>query len=205
MADAVSKIKHLTIDEYMALADRHAEVVKGELISVSPNQRGPVLVARTLFVSLYPFAHERDLGEVLPDGATYLLDAEDRTDWVREAYMPDISFISRDRYDAHTAEYGEATGPWRLAPDLAIEVVSPSDTYTIISDKVAAYIQYGTRMVWVVDPQNRTVKVHTPDNPDGTTLHEPDSLDGSPLLPGWTMALSEVFGKKTDVASDESS
>ncbi len=203
MADVTTKTKRLTVDEYMALPDRYAEIVNGELVTMSPNQRGPVLVARRLFVSLYLFAQEHGLGEVLQDGATYLLDAEDRTDWVDDAYLPDVSFVSRQRYDEHNAQYGETDGPWRLAPDLAIEVVSPTDRYTIINRKVVAYLQHGVRLVWVIDPQARTIKVHTPDDPDGKTFHEADDLDASSVLPGWSMPVGEVIGEPPEAAEDE--
>src|SRR5262249_9763499 len=102
-----------------------------------------------------------------------------------------VSFVSQERIDAHVDRYGE-TGPIRLAPDLAIEVISPGDKYSDVDDKVADYLRYGVRLVIVLNPRNRTARNCTPENPGGLIEHT--TLRGDPVLPGWSMPLAELFG-----------
>jgi len=156
---------------------------------MSPPPIRPIRIARDLCDSLGDFASAGDLGQVWPDGTPYVLDASPRRDWVRGARMPDVSFIARDRLAAHAAQHAE-DGPFRLAPDLAVEIVFPGDSYTDINRKVSDYLRYGARLVWVIDPDERTIRIYTP---DGRTLRDGDTLSGDPVLPGWSMPVRAVL------------
>ncbi|MCC6804941.1 MAG: Uma2 family endonuclease, partial [Anaerolineae bacterium] len=79
----------------------------------------------------------------------------------------------------------------RLAPDLAVEVVSPNDRAAEIHAKVNKYLHYGTRMVCVVYPATRTVVVHTASG--AQTLAEADTFDGGDVLPGFLLPLRDLF------------
>ena len=101
---------------------------------------------------------------------------------------PDASFISRERLD----EVGETDGYWPGAPDLAVEVISPNDRYTDVEAKVAEWLAAGTRMVIVVNPRRRAVRVdRSPTDIDD--LVEGDSIDGGDVVPGWSIQVSELF------------
>lgn len=78
------------------------------------------------------------------------------------------------------------------APDLAVEVVIPSDTYFYIEDKVADWLNTGTRMIIVVNADLQTAAVYRSPT-DVVILTETDTLDGGDVVPGWRMAVSEVF------------
>ncbi len=184
----------LTLEAYLdAYARQPVEVVDGDMVVMSPPELAHVIIARNLFVSLNDFVSEHQLGEVWPDATPYLLDADDRADWVRGSRVPDVSFVARERMDAHLARYG-TEGPLRLAPDLAVEIVSTHDRYSDLNRKVADYLRYGTRLVWVIDPQVRTVRVVTPDDPGGRILTPDDTLAGDPVLPGWSAPVLDVLG-----------
>ena len=184
----------LPLAEWMERYTRQPiEVVNGEIVTMSPPTRQHVRIARDLYDLIRDYLKQHPLGEVWPDNTPYVLDGNERKDWVRDSRVPDVSFISRERIKAHEEKYGAEEGPWRLAPDLAVEVVSTNDRYSDVMQKVADYLRYGTRLVWVIDPQNRTVRVHTPDDPDGHTLHEADTLPGDPVLPGWQIAVRVVL------------
>src|SRR5687768_5237200 len=88
----------ITIDAYMAI-DAHAEVVQGELILMSPTQLKHVRVARRINASLDSFVTANNLGEVYIEAA-YVLDADDRTRWVQDARMPDVSYVSTEQLKA---------------------------------------------------------------------------------------------------------
>jgi Uma2 family endonuclease len=81
-----------------------------------------------------------------------------------------------------------------LAPDLVVEIASPNDAYTELRDKVDEWLQAGVQVVWVVDPQRRTVEVFQPDQPI-RVLREGDTLTGDPVLPDFQLPLSELFAE----------
>lgn len=83
---------------------------------------------------------------------------------------------------------------FRVAPDLAVEIVSPTDKFSAVLKKVARYLEYGVKLIWVIDPQNRVVYVYTPDHPDGRALHEDATLNGDPVLPEWSMHFPDLLG-----------
>lgn len=183
----------ITIDEYMAL-DHPAEIVNGELIPLSPNQMEHILVARSINRSLDPFVLAGGIGEVFLE-APYILDADERTNWVGDSRIPDISFVSAERWEARVTKYGKS-GPLRLAPDLAIEVVSPSDKFSDVLKKVQQYLDYGVLLVIVLDPELRIARICTHENPAGIQLTEADTLTAEPVIPGWSIALTDVFSSK---------
>lgn len=81
---------------------------------------------------------------------------------------------------------------WDLAPDLAVEVLSPSDRRGRVLRKVGEYLDAGTRLVWVVDPRRRTAVVYRPEG-EPTILGADGILDGEDVLPGFTLALADVW------------
>ncbi len=104
---------------------------------------------------------------------------------------PDVAFVSRERLPERAYE---EPGFWHLAPDLAVEVISPSNTAAEIHEKVREYLDAGTSLVWVVDPRTRTVAVHR--SPGETTvLREGDDVDGGDVLPAFSAAVSELFAR----------
>lgn len=114
--------------------------------------------------------------------AGYLL--AQNPDFVR---LPDVSFVSANRIP----ETGIPEAFWTIAPDLAIEVVSPSEKADDIQEKVFDYLLAGTVMVWVVYPRTQQVVVHTPDG-IARTLKGQDRLEFE-VLPGFTCTVHELF------------
>ena len=101
----------------------------------------------------------------------------------------DVAFVSRQRLVA----VEEVEGYWPGAPDVAVEVISPSDRYTDVEDKVVEWLEAGSRMVIVVNPRQRLVTVYH-SRTDIVMLTEEDTLDGGEVVPGWQLPLKEVFG-----------
>jgi Uma2 family endonuclease len=104
---------------------------------------------------------------------------------------PAVDFVRRDRCPVGEA----AEGYFQGAPDLAIEVVSPSDLYTEVDEKVGQWLEHGTRMVLVINPRRRTVAVHRPGR-DVRILGVEDTLDSEDIVPGWTMAVRDLSGSR---------
>lgn len=126
---------------------------------------------------------ESGAGVVLVD-AGFLLSRE--PDTVRG---PDISFVSAERIP--TDGYGHS-GFWEMAPDLAIEVLSPGNRASEMQEKVLDYLAAGSRQVWVVDPRLRSVTVHTPGG-EARLLMGRAALEGGDVLPGFRVELEELF------------
>lgn len=80
----------------------------------------------------------------------------------------------------------------KLAPDLAVEIVSPNDSLTMVEDKVQVYLSNGTQLVWVINPKLRRVTVHRADGTIAAVRAE-GALDGETVLPGFTCALAEIL------------
>lgn len=105
---------------------------------------------------------------------------------------PDVSFIRTGRLPGGKAPLGHCP----IAPDLAVEVISPKDLAYEIEEKVAEYLAAGVPLVWVVHPPTKTVRVHrSRSSPRGSVseLNESDSLDGEDVLPGFSCAVKELF------------
>jgi Uma2 family endonuclease len=101
---------------------------------------------------------------------------------------PDVAFVSRQRL----AAVEETEGYWPGAPDVAVEVISPSDRYTDVEDKVVEWLEAGSRMVIVVNPRQRAVTVYH-SRTDIIRLTEEDTLEGGDVVPGWQLPIREVF------------
>jgi Uma2 family endonuclease len=135
------------------------------------------------------FAEEHDLGLVAgTDGTLRLMP--------RLVRIPDVSFISWQQLPDRV--YPSEPVP-ELYPDLAVEVLSEGNTPGEMARKLKEYFLAGTRLVWLVDPGTRTVRVHTA--PDQfTTLTESDTLDGGDVLPGFTLPLRLLFARVPSAA-----
>ena len=177
----------LTAEELLSLSlpldAGKAELVRGDL-RVSPPAGGPhgVAAVNLVFV-LSAFVRQHALGLVFADGVGYQLLQLPPT--VR---VPDASFVRSDQLP----DSGIEPGLLKLAPDLAIEVLSPSETASEIEEKLDDYLISGTRLLWVVDPVRRTVMIVTPDAPV-RWLREGDTLDGGSVIPGFSCAVAEIF------------
>lgn len=160
-----------------------AQLVHGEVVLVPPASRAHTRVMRAVFRALDAHVAPRQLGEVYPDGAGYEL--PHRGDTVR---IPDVSFVRAGREPAVVGLRGFP----RMAPDLAAEVLSPSETPNEIRKKRTDYLDAGTALVWLVDLDARGVEVWAP-GAAPRWVGEDGTLDGSPLLPEFGVAVRELF------------
>ena len=159
------------------------ELVRGELIEMPGAGGEHGFLALWVGSFLLRFVLEHDLGVVGGDGTGYLIYRE--PDVLR---IPDVSFVSKGRI----SEGGVPKGFWPLAPDLAVEIVSPNDTAAELHAKVREYLDAGARMVWVFWPDERGVSVHGPTG-EARELGPDDELDGGNVLPGFRVRVSELF------------
>lgn len=180
-----ASMQTLTVEDLEQLPDDgfRYELVRGALRKMVPSGYSHGKITARLTWRLAQYVEDRNLGVVAAAETGFLLSADPAT--VR---APDVAFISRPRLEAA----GAVEGYWPGAPDLVVEVISPSDTYAEVEEKVMDWLGAGTRMVVVVNPRQRLVTVYrslaavlilTPD----------DTLDGSDVVPGWTLRVEVLF------------
>ena len=174
-----------TSEELLAMRHdglRH-ELVDGELKKMAPagHVHGKTGIQVTLPLAQYVAA--KGLGQVYAAETGFILRCD--PDTVR---APDVSFVCHERVRA----VGDTAGYWPGAPDLAIEVVSPSDRYGDIEEKVFEWLGAGTLMVVVVNLGTRSVTVYR-SRSEIVSLTHGDILDGGDVVPGWSMPVRDIF------------
>ena len=158
------------------------ELVRGELRRMAPAGHGHGGITINITVPLGAYVKQQNLGRVYAAETGFVLSNE--PDTVR---APDISFVRQERVlDLNLEGYFPGT------PDLVIEVISPNDVYAEVEEKVAEWLSAGTELVIVVNPRQRTVRVHHTLT-DITVLTENDVLDGGAVVPGWQLPVKEIF------------
>ncbi|HKG48481.1 MAG TPA: Uma2 family endonuclease [Pyrinomonadaceae bacterium] len=170
----------MTAEEFMNVDDdyhRH-ELIKGELLTMTPPKREHGRVVTNLIVLLGQHARANRLGVVYTETG-YHLERDPDT-----VLGPDASFVAQNRVEYEDGYYA---GP----PDLAIEVLSPGDRRGYVERKLAVYLETGTRSVWLVNPRRRTIEVISLLG-DRRTLHEDDELVDD-TVPGFRIKVSEIF------------
>lgn len=160
----------------------YGEIVDGVFVEMSGGGTPHGSVIARITVALGNVVYARNLGEVLGSEATFRLKRGPET-----TRCPDVSFVVAARLP-----HGAQPGVFEGAPDLAVEVLSPSNTGPEMARKRDDYLRYGTRQVWVVDPGARTVAVHGAGAPP-RSLAGGDVLDGGDLLPGFSVPIRTFF------------
>lgn len=159
--------------------ERSFELIAGEIIEKMVSNPRSSIVANWIMSRVTIFVDEHDLGHVSGADGGYIVSGE--------RYIPDGAFVSKERCPVVP---DEAYNP--VAPDIALEVLSPSNTGEEMRVKVSNYLAAGT-VLWVVDPGER-VEVHRHGQP-AKILIQGDTLDGDDKLPGFTLSVSDILSK----------
>jgi Uma2 family endonuclease len=159
------------------------ELVRGELVCMAAIGGQHGIIASRLDHRLRHFVEAHQLGEVCAAETGFRLARN--PDTVR---APDVSFIARERLPAG----GVPEGYWPFAPDLAVEVISPSDRFDDVLTKVQEYLKAGARLVWVFHPRTRTVMIYRA-NREVQLLQGQDELSGEDVLPSFHCPVDELF------------
>jgi len=173
-----------TADQLLVLRDppwRH-ELWRGELRRMSPAGHDHGGIAAKMLACISHFLATKRLGKVYAAETGFVLARDPDT-----VLAPDVAFVRRDRLPPK-GSHGFFPG----APDLAVEVLSPDDSRSATTKKVAAWLTHGAREVWVVDPKRRTLTLHTAHAAPRTLAHE-ETLRDTAVLPGLTLELADLF------------
>jgi Uma2 family endonuclease len=183
---AADRAGPMTIEELEQLPDDEYcyELVNGWLVREPPPGGAHGYIAGEILLALGSHVKRAGLGWTFAAETGFILVAE-KPQTVR---APDASFVAKERLPRGPAPKGHVP----LAPDLAVEVVSPTNRWTEVAAKVRDYLDAGTRLVWIVDPPLRTVTVH---RPGGAWIvrGEDDALDGEDVVPGFRVRVGDLF------------
>ena len=170
----------LTIDDFERLPDELAhnhELVDGKLVDVSGNTLGHNFLRDLLTNMLSLYVNERKLGRVV---------GEQEYDFGGNAHGPDVSFFVPEK--AKLADYKKRVQ--RFVPDLAIEVVSESDTFAKLIKKTERYRKCGTKEAWIFDIDSRKAFVFSDDR---NTILDENGVFESLLIPGFSIRIGDLF------------
>ena len=180
----------VTLEEYAALPTHpRYELVEGVLVELMTASRGHERTAARVTRYMDTHADRHDLGEVYTGNRGYVTGPNSPA----TSRMPDVSFVS-------TARLGQPDLAGMLydgAPDLAVEILSESNTSAEIVQKIDEYLNAGGRAVWVIDIDARTLTVHTPDAPP-LILTDADTIDGADYLPGFACLVADLLPASAD-------
>lgn len=174
----------ITADELLLMPKGYGkryELIRGELVErpASGNVKAAVVAMAATVLSTFVFS--RNYGEVAAGDPGYLL--ESHPDTVRAA---DVAWMAPGRIPEGTTGYPS------LAPDLIVEVKSHYDVFPELRRKAEMWLSFGTRLVWVADPDTTTITVYHP-GVDPVELGEDDTIDGGDLLPDFTAPVWSLF------------
>lgn len=175
----------ITPDELLAIPNgKWCELVDGRLVEL-PSGAEAGWIGTTIRCAVGNFVRDHGLGHVFGPTAGYVCFPSD-PNMVRK---PDGSFIAKGRLPGGVIPKGHIP----IAPDLAIEVISPGDSYYEVDSKVHLYREAGIRLIWVINPDNRTVKVYAQGRDFPVELTVGDTLDGGDVLPQFSVPVAQLF------------
>lgn len=165
--------------------DVRRELVNGEVLKMAPVGGVHGQIALRIGRRLAEHVESHGGGEVVGGDVGFVLSLPTDPERVR---APDMAFIASHRLPTGRIPEGFIQG----APDLAVEVLSPSDNPVEVQQKVRDYLEAGARLVWVIAPQAKTATVYRPDG-SARLLREPEHFDGEDVLPGLKIPLAVLF------------
>ena len=180
----------VALDEFLRMEDEKPalEYACGEVFQKPMPTRFHSIITRYFTLVLSRFLEQAALGEVFPE-LRCIFGPPGR----ERAYVPDLVYVSNERLTA-------ADRFLRTAPDLAVEILSPGQNMARLLDKTQFYLMNGVRLVWIIDPDAATIAVLAPGQ-ESRTLSAGDTLDGHEVLPGFSVAVDDIFAQIASVSS----
>ena len=173
-----------TDEAFMALPDTgdRYEIVNGELVNMGNSGMEHGNICAFLAGNLAIYVRAKKLGSVCGSSTAFKMKSGNKR-------SPDISFVAKERLKGLKKL---PKGFFDGAPDLAIEVLSPNNTFEEIHGKLVEYFESGCRLAWVINPDEESVLVYRKPQPE-KLLKMTDSLDGEEIVPGFSLAIAELF------------
>lgn len=180
----ISADDFLQIVEHADYDDRVVELIEGEIVEMPLPNPIHAAILGTLSAEITIYVRKSGAGRVLVGDAPFVLERNvEGKDTVRGL---DIAYISTERLSGKLPRK-----PLLVAPELAVEVISPSNKAEDIEKKIQQLLEAGTVLIWIVYPDLQSVAVHT--NEGSVTLSETDMLTGGEVLPNYAISVREIF------------
>ena len=168
----------MTLEEFLQSDLERYEYVKGALIPMPPTSGEHGDISMSLVLFLGPYVHQNQLGRVYTSDTGFQIG--DRI------LMPDIAFVSAARLPEDRRK------AFSIPPDLAVEVISPTDAQFRVVEKALVYLSAGTQLVWVIEPVAKTVTVYRSET-DIEMLTREDTLTGEEVVEGFSCEVAQLF------------
>lgn len=168
----------MTLEEFLVSDVDGYEYVKGELIPMAAPSAEHGLIGANVSWYLSQCVRENQLGAVVGSETGFQVG--------ERVLRPDVAFISTPRLPEDLIK------AFPVPPDLAVEVISPSEAFRKVAEKAFAYLEAGTRLVWVIEPGSKTVIVYRSEK-DITLLTREDTLTGEDVVEGFACPVAELF------------
>ncbi len=172
-----AELPKMTLEEFLESDLEGYEYVKGELIPMPPTSVEHGYISVNLSSLLHLYVRENQLGRVLSETGFRVGE---------RVLISDIAFISTDRIPIDPSKASP------VPPDLAVEVISPTDSSHRVEEKAFIYLEAGTQLVWVLKPRSNTVTVYRSET-DITVLTRNDTLSGEEVVKGFSCQVAELF------------
>ena len=168
----------ITLEEFLTNDYESYEYFNGELVPMSTPTMEHGVISANIVTLLNNYVRQHQLGRIYTAETTFQIGESGR--------KPDVAFVSQVRIPENIRQASP------IPPDLAVEVVSPSDKFYDVQEKALEYLDAGTRMVWVIEPIAKTVTIYCSPN-DIKTLTVNDTLTGEDVVEGFQCAVAEIF------------
>jgi len=165
--------------------DKNLELIYGELVEKMVSHRNSSKLAGKIFGFIFMYLNKHAIGELTPADGGYHV-GEHR-------FIPDVGFVTNEK----SAQAKIVEGYLNQAPDLAVEVISPTDKTAVINRKIAAY-QEANVLLWVVYPEEQEFHIYAPNYAPTQIFTIKDTLTGGDVLPDFVLTLSDIFGESNE-------
>ena len=174
----------LTLDQFLALPETKpgSEYIDGKVVQKPMPSTAHIFVQHLLSLVLGTFLRDHPLGIAGPEWRCVF-----GPPGAERARLPDFAFVAWAHLGADAWD-----GPHWGPPDLAVEVLSPDDRPGDVAEKIVFYLLNGVRLVWLIDPGQRTVQVFTSSG-GSRLLHDEDILDGGEVFPGFAISVRDIL------------
>lgn len=168
------------------------EIINGERVLKMPSGWIHSEIIRLIFRLLDAFVTAHQLGDVYAE-TTFIFPHTSKKNWVSGSRIPDVMFFTGSRLRDFIQTTDDKNLPLAIGPDLIIEVLSPTDTFSLIDEKVSYDLANGVKAVWLIDPNRRKAWVYTPDTENSQVFGAEGVLTAEELLPNFKLELAKLW------------
>ena len=183
----------MSLDDFMRLSNEQPfEIVNGRRIDKMASGQLHSEIIQKIFILLYLHITQFQLGRLYQE-TTFILPERRGSKWVMGSRLPDVMFYVGNRIEEYNKTNTDNTKPIALIPDLIIEVLSPTDLFSDVEDKIFMDLDNGVKMLWLIDPIHKRASIYTPNSTAIQRFHIEGQLTAPDILPNFTLDLAQIW------------